>query len=200
MDVFETLAGRVEAELVARGSRFLALVTSVRSREEAEGFHAAQTRAFRDATHVVPAFALRDGTAWSSDAGEPSGSAGPPILRALHGAGVMDVAAVVVRWYGGTNLGIGGLVRAYSGVVTRALDGAERHVVVRSTRLLARFPHERTSSVLHAVASHGGSQVVHGFDGEQATCSFLLATSAVEPFTSALADATRGTVRAEPIG
>ena len=68
-------------------------------------------------THVVPAFRLRDGTSFSSDAGEPAGSAGAPLLAALAGAGLHDVAAVVVRWYGGTNLGVGGLVRAYGGAL-----------------------------------------------------------------------------------
>jgi len=69
---------------------------------------------------VVPAFRLRDGTSFSSDAGEPAGSAGAPLLAAIAGAGLYDVAAVVVRWYGGTNLGVGGLVRAYGGALARA--------------------------------------------------------------------------------
>ena len=124
MDAFATLAGRVTAELEERGSRFLAIAEPVLDRAGAEAFFAREARAHRNPTHVVPAFRLRDGTEFSSDAGEPAGSAGAPLLAALGGAGLHDVAAVVVRWYGGTNLGVGGLVRAYGGALARALDGA----------------------------------------------------------------------------
>ncbi len=192
---FDTLAGPARAELKERGSRFLALAVPVACRVEADGFHATQTAAYRDATHVVPAFTLHDGTAWASDAGEPGGSAGAPMLQALVGAGVLDVVAVVVRWYGGTNLGIGGLVRAYGGVLALALADAPRRTVVRTTRVRMVFAHERTSAVLRAVATHGGSQVEHGFAGALATCSVTLPAHGLAAFSVLLADATQGAVR-----
>lgn len=170
------------------------------SRAEAELFHAARAREHRGATHVVPAFTLHDGTAWASDAGEPAGSAGAPMLQALAGADVHDVAAVVVRWYGGTNLGIGGLVRAYGGVLATALDGAARRIVVRMTRVSLRFGHDRTSAVMRVVAMHGATQVEHGFDGELATCALTLPTAGLDAFAGQLADATRGVVRPELVG
>ena len=134
MDAFSTLARRVTDEIEERGSRFLAIAEPVADRPAAEAFLAREARAHRNPTHVVPAFRLRDGTSFSSDAGEPAGSAGAPLLAALGGAGLQDVAAVVVRWYGGTNLGVGGLVRAYGGALAKALAGAE---VVRCEDLLA---------------------------------------------------------------
>src|SRR5690242_3881932 len=138
---FQTLAGPVEAELRDRGSRFLARAVPVGDRAEAEAFTAAEAQAHRDATHVVPAFRLHDGTAFSSDAGEPAGSAGAPMLAALEGAGLQDVAAVVVRWYGGTKLGVGGLVRAYGGVLADALKDAPRRTAIPAVRLDVRFPY-----------------------------------------------------------
>jgi putative IMPACT (imprinted ancient) family translation regulator len=200
MERFATLAGPVEAEIKERGSRFLALAVPVAGRDQADAFHAEQGRAYREATHVVPAFALHDGTAWASDAGEPGGSAGPPLLQALAGAGVLDVAVVVVRWYGGTNLGIGGLVRAYGGVLALALADAPRRVVVRTTRVRLLYPHERTSAVLRAVAAHGGTQVEHGFEGADATCTVTLVATALDSFAAQLADATQGSVRPEVVG
>src|SRR4029077_12482483 len=131
MDAFRTLAGRATGELEERGSRFLAVAVPVADRAGAEAFFAAEGRTHRNPTHVVPAFRLRDGVSFSSDAGEPAGSAGAPVLAVLAGADLHDVAAVVVRWYGGTNLGVGGLVRAYGGALARALDDA---VVVRRER------------------------------------------------------------------
>ncbi len=74
----------------------------------------------------MPALRLRDGTAWASDAGEPAGSAGAPLLAVLEGAALADVACVVVRWFGGVKLGVGGLVRAYGDALRAALDGARR--------------------------------------------------------------------------
>ena len=71
--MFATLAGRVTAEREERGSRFLAIAEPVLDRAGAEAFFARETRAQRNPTHVVPAFRLRDGTEFSSDAGEPAG-------------------------------------------------------------------------------------------------------------------------------
>ena len=83
VDAFSTLAGRVSGELEERGSRFLAIAEPVLDRAGAEAFFAREARAHRNPTHVVPAFRLRDGTEFSSDAGEPAGSAGAPLLAAL---------------------------------------------------------------------------------------------------------------------
>ena len=87
LDAFRTLAGPVEAEIREKGSRFLARAVPVTGRAAAEAYCAEQARAYRDATHVVPAFRLHDGTEYASDAGEPASSAGPPMLQALRGAG-----------------------------------------------------------------------------------------------------------------
>ena len=159
MDAFSTLAGRVTAELEERGSRFLAIAEPVLERAGAEAFIAREARAHRNPTHVVPAFRLRDGTAFSSDAGEPAGSAGAPLLAALGGAGLQDVAAVVVRWYGGTNLGVGGLVRAYGGALAQALAGAPVVRCERALELRLAYTHDQTAAVMRCVTGNGGRQL-----------------------------------------
>lgn len=197
MDAFATLAGRVTAELEERGSRFLAIAEPVADRAGAEAFLAREARAQRNPTHVVPAFRLRDGTSFSSDAGEPAGSAGAPLLAALGGAGLHDVAAVVVRWYGGTNLGVGGLVRAYGGALARALAGAPTVHCVRAARMRLSYTHDQTAAVMRCVTTHGGRDLTHDYGESGADLGFLVPASRVEALTRCLRDATRGEVRPE---
>jgi putative IMPACT (imprinted ancient) family translation regulator len=172
----------------------------IADRAGAEAFIARETRAQRNPTHVVPAFRLRDGTSFSSDAGEPAGSAGAPMLAALGGAGLHDVAAVVVRWYGGTNLGVGGLVRAYGGSLARALEGAPPMRGERAAEVRMRYGHELTAAVMRCVASNGGRQLEHAYveSGVELRCLVPLARS--DALAACLRDATRGDVPLERLG
>ncbi|HBL28599.1 MAG TPA: hypothetical protein DD490_17325, partial [Acidobacteria bacterium] len=87
----------------------------------------------------------------SSDAGEPAGTAGVPILQVLRGAGLSDVVAVVVRWYGGTKLGKGGLARAYAGATRDALPLLPVALRVPTERLALRVPYEKVGAVKRLV-------------------------------------------------
>ena len=107
----------VEAQLVIKHSRFIAWLISIANRAAAEESLEARYKKFPDATHHC--FAWRIGfdnelQAFSSDAGEPSGTAGKPILQALESRRLTNVVCVVTRYFGGTKLGTGGLMRAYS--------------------------------------------------------------------------------------
>lgn len=195
MEAFRTLAGPAEAEIRERGSRFRARAVPVTGRDAAAAFFAEEQRTHRDATHVVPAFRLHDGTSYSSDAGEPAGSAGAPLLQTLAGTGLADVAAVVIRWYGGTNLGIGGLVRAYSGALALALTEAPVRQATPAVRLVVRYDHGQTSPVLRTIASFAGRDLEQVYD-EAVTCTFTLPADAAERFRDALRDATHGALDA----
>ena len=195
VDAFFTLPGETRAELEVRGSRFLAIAVPIGDRASAESFVAGQVRVQRNPTHVVPVWRLCDGTAWSSDAGEPAGSAGLPLVAALEGAGLHDVAAVVVRWYGGVNLGLGGLVRAYGGVLADALARGGTVERVRTLAVEVRFDHGQTASVLRVIDAHGGRDLAFAYD-VAAECTFALPASQRAPFERALRDATRGRVTA----
>lgn len=117
-------AAEARGELREKGSRFLAVVAPAADEEAARAAIERLRREHPDATHHCFAWRLgAEPAERSSDAGEPGGTAGPPILSALRGAGLSDVVAVVVRWFGGVKLGKGGLVRAYGGA-TRAALGA----------------------------------------------------------------------------
>lgn len=119
-------ARAVRTELVVERSRFLTTLEPVASVAAADDVVARVRREFPDARHHCTAWVLgEDGQEQrSSDDGEPAGTAGAPMLTSLRGAGVTDVVAVVTRWFGGTLLGTGGLVRAYGGSVSAAVAEA----------------------------------------------------------------------------
>jgi len=125
-EVYRTVAGRGQASFEIRGSEFIGHVGQAHSVEGAETFIESVCEEYADATHNVPAYRVRADPLreWASDAGEPSGSAGKPALNVLQQEAVENVVAVVTRYYGGTNLGVGGLARAYSRGVKDALDAA----------------------------------------------------------------------------
>ncbi|WP_309672701.1 YigZ family protein [Gemmatimonas sp.] len=117
-------------EQVIDRSRFICTVARVQSSEEAQAFIKSMNTEFADATHncwayVVGAPGSTDRLGMSDD-GEPHGTAGRPMLTVLLHSGVGEIAAVVTRYYGGTKLGTGGLVKAYSGAVQEALVGMPR--------------------------------------------------------------------------
>lgn len=125
---YRTLAAGVtcEASTEVRRSRFLAIVRRVADEDAAREVVAQQRREHHDAGHHCSAFVIGHDRQLrrSNDDGEPSGTAGAPMLEVLVGAELGDVVAVVSRWFGGTLLGAGGLARAYGDAVTKALDGA----------------------------------------------------------------------------
>lgn len=114
-------------EIVEKKSRFIATIRPVESKEEAEAFVAQMKKQYWDARHNCSAYVIgpANETMHSSDDGEPSGTAGRPMLSVLTGWDVHNVAVVVTRYFGGVLLGTGGLVRAYQGAVTAALENAE---------------------------------------------------------------------------
>ena len=125
MTPYLTAAGPGAAEYEDKKSRFLAHVDTVSTETQAKEFLARVKKEYPDATHHVYAYLLREGNVmrWSDD-GEPGGTSGQPTLSVLQGAGLTDVMCVTARYFGGTLLGSGGLVRAYSAAARLALADA----------------------------------------------------------------------------
>ena len=118
------LSKGAQAELVEKKSRFIATIRPVSSEEEAAAFIEEMKKKYYDARHNCSAFVIgsKGELTRSSDDGEPSGTAGRPMLEVLTGSGIRNIAVVVTRYFGGVLLGTGGLVRAYSGAVKMALE------------------------------------------------------------------------------
>lgn len=176
---FGTLAAGVEVtgEFVDRRSRFIAQLVHVGSEAEANAFIDEVRARHHDARHNVPAWVLSDGRERCSDDGEPQRTAGMPTLEVLRGAGLADVCCVVTRYFGGTLLGPGGLVRAYEAATREAVEAAERDgYIVRMgliTRVTCVIPYSAYGRVERLVGECGGRVKDSIFaEDVQLTCAF----------------------------
>ena len=151
MTSYPAPAGESWGEIREKGSRFLAWIGPIAGENGEEAAKAALdglARQYPDASHHCWAWRLGSPPRErSSDAGEPSGTAGVPILQVLRGADLSDVLAVVVRWFGGTRLGKGGLARAYAAAAREALAGLPVAQRVSTVRIVLRVPYERVGAV-----------------------------------------------------
>ena len=192
----DTLAAVATSSLEIKHSRFITHAAPVQSPEQALAFIAQVSDG--DATHNCWAYRI-GGEYRSSDDGEPSGTAGRPILAAIVGQGYDQVVAVVTRWYGGIKLGAGGLVRAYGGAAAECLRAAERRplVVMGEVRLSCHF--DDLGSVHAALHAHAAHKLAEHFHETGANLHLQLPATQVEALKIQLRDATRNRVRfAEP--
>jgi len=192
IDAYRTLAAPSKARIARKKSRFLAFLRPVASVDDVAAALAEIRRATHDASHHCSAYRLAaspDPIAAADDDGEPAGSAGPPILRRLEEAELLDVLAVVVRYFGGTKLGVGGLIRAYGDATEAALASArvaERRLTVE---LLIRFPADVNSGVMATIHRHGAQVREIRYDA-LAEVRIAVPPSVASAFQAALRDAT----------
>lgn len=162
-EYYYTIEGEHIAEISIKGSRFVSTASAAHSREEAESFIARIIKKYSEATHNC--FAYKVGFADAaifrySDAGEPAGTAGPPIYTMIERNNLTDIVIVVSRYFGGTKLGIGGLIRAYTDATKAVLTKAkiiERQV---TKKLRLTFRYDRLGGVMQAI-QHCKGKIVH---------------------------------------
>jgi len=146
---YTTVSGDGRFSFETQGSEFVGYVARASDAEVAEGYVEEVRDDYPDATHHVYAYRVRADPPREryDDAGEPSGSAGKPVLNVLQGEGIENVVAVVVRYYGGTKLGYGGLVRAYSQAAKGALEdaGATQEVPRATVRVEVKYDDSGTA-------------------------------------------------------
>lgn len=146
---FFTIKDKLTSELVEKKSRFIANVFYVRNESDAETKIAEVRKENRDARHNVFAYRLDNGFERCSDDGEPSGTAGVPILDILRGENLTNVLIVVTRYFGGILLGTGGLVRCYGGVAKQALQGATKVEMKLCKEYKISLEYENFNSLQH---------------------------------------------------
>lgn len=192
---------RARAELTISRSRFICTVTRVATTEEAQDFVREMNAEFTDATHNCWAYVVGAPGSTSrigmSDAGEPHGTAGRPMLTVLLHSGVGDVAAVVTRYYGGTKLGTGGLVKAYGGAVQAALDILPRTERVEYATLRLTLPYSSITTVRRILGAHEATLQSESY-GESAELEVRLPRAGVDALRTAIMDATAGQASIQP--
>jgi uncharacterized YigZ family protein len=190
---------RIEMRVV--NSRFIATAGPVFSVEEARAFVARIKAEFVDATHNVPAYLIGHGAsviAHCSDDGEPAGTAGPPALAVLRGSGLGDVAVVVTRYFGGTKLGTGGLVRAYGDAVREVLAVLPRAVKLPTYTVRIETPYNLFEPIRRLVQGHQGQALDEAF-AESVTMTVRLPQDRLADLQDALQEVSRGTLQGEVV-
>ncbi|NLB46844.1 MAG: DUF1949 domain-containing protein [Microbacteriaceae bacterium] len=190
---YETIRESADAELEISRSRFLTRLERVESEEAAREVIARVRDEHPKARHHCTAFVLGPDqrTQRSSDDGEPSGTAGAPMLAALVSAGLSDVVAVVTRYFGGVLLGAGGLTRAYRAAVAEAVAEARRVTRAPRTTVLVRAPYD-VAATLEAEARRRGYGVGDAAYGEAVEQQFLVAAEDIPPLTALAAELSAG--------
>ena len=149
----------VENEILVVNSRFIASLAPAKSVEEAREYIAEIKRRYPDATHNVPAFVIGHGKSLithCSDDGEPSGTSGRPALAVLQGSGLGNVSVVVTRYFGGTKLGTGGLVKAYGDAVREILPLVKLAELVETVTLAFTIPYNLYELCVRLIESNDG--------------------------------------------
>jgi uncharacterized YigZ family protein len=190
-----TLKGPARLEVEIRRSRFVAHAERVDSLADTLAFH--ESVADPAATHNCWAWRLDHQYRFNDD-GEPGGTAGKPILGAIEGKGLDHVMIVVTRYFGGIKLGVGGLVRAYSGSAAKCIDRAGVREIRPSIECLVRAGFEWTGPVYSALDSCGAARLTEHYRGDGIEIRIKIDESEFQTLKALLRDTTRGKVSLTP--
>ncbi len=188
-DTYSSIAGPAEGLFKDNGSRFIAKAFPVETEAEVKGIVDALKKEYHDARHHCYAYRLGlDGGCWrANDDGEPSGSAGRPILGQIDSAGLSDILVVVVRYFGGIKLGIPGLIRAYKSSTADALAQAGVVEKIAGRNFVVEFPYLSMNSVMKVVKDLNLPQRNQSF-AESCSMELRVRLSQVETFGERMED------------
>ena len=201
MSTYSVPLHEIRREHVIVNSRFIATLAPVFSIEEARVFLARIKKEFADASHNVPVYIIGGGntvTEYFSDDGEPSGTAGKPALAVLRGSGLGDVAVVVTRYFGGTLLGTGGLVKAYTESTQMVVNAVGRGRRVPVHIAMVAIPYNLLERVRLLVARQEGEILEEDFAAD-ITMTLQFPVDSFEAFQSELRQLSAGKLKAEVI-
>lgn len=187
-------ARELETETRVSNSRFIASIKAAQTRTQAEQYLQAIQARYPDASHHVPAYIIGHGKsvlAHSSDDGEPSGTAGRPALAVLHGSNLGDTVLVITRYFGGTKLGTGGLVKAYGDAARRAVLEVPKAQKIQAQLLETEIEYPVYEQLTQIIQAYGGSVQREKFHAS-VSVTFLLPRSELPAFSREFNSLTRG--------
>jgi uncharacterized YigZ family protein len=200
-EAFYVPAGPARTEIRVLNSRFIASLAPAASVEAARAFIASVRAEMPDASHHVHAYVIGHGattTLGTTDDGEPPGTAGRPTLAVLRGSGLGDAVVVVTRYFGGTLLGTGGLVRAYGDAAKAVLAIAPREEKIERRALRVLLPYSAYDQARRLLAAHSGAALAEEFAAD-VTLDVLLPAAQIAPFVAALETLTAGQALVEAL-
>lgn len=193
-DSFLVPLGDARSEISVKRSKFISSIRPVSTSEEAMEFVNEISKEFYDATHNCWAYNLRNGESRRSDDGEPSGTAGQPILNVLSGNGVFDVAVVVTRYFGGTLLGTGGLIRAYSDATNEVLKEAGVGTMLEAQKVSLITPYNLYEPIIKLIGEYEPVRDPESVFMEEVEISFYLEPEKTENLEKNLQELSSGKV------
>lgn len=191
----------IRREHVVVNSRFIATLAPAFSVEEARSFIARTKKEFADASHNIPAYIIGGGNTiveFCSDDGEPAGTSGKPALAVLRGSGLGDVAVVVTRYFGGTLLGKGGLVKAYTESTQLVVNAVERGRRVHVHVAMLAIPYNLLERVRLMVGRNSGEVAGEDYAGD-VTMTLQFPVGSFDGFQNELQELSAGKLKAEVI-
>jgi len=188
-DAYKSIAAPAQGLFKDNGSRFIAFAYPVETEDQVKELVQALRKEYHDARHHCFAYRLGyKGDVWrASDDGEPSGSAGRPILGQIDSLGLSDVAVVVVRYFGGIKLGIPGLIRAYKTSTADALSSAQIIEKIAARRFRVLFDYLSMNAVMKVLKDMDLPQGAQQF-GERCSLEVSVRLAAVEDFMKRMKD------------
>lgn len=190
---YKTVYSGGEAEIIEKKSKFIATVKPVKSEEEAITFIEGLKKKYWNATHNCFAYVIgeRFQTQRCSDDGEPSGTAGRPMLDVLLGEEVHDVAVVVTRYFGGTLLGTGGLVRAYQGATKAGLMASTVITKMHGSKVAIQTDYTGLGKIQYILGQRGLT-ILHSEYTDRVALEVLLPEADVEQVMAEITEGTNG--------
>ena len=190
-----------EAEIVEKKSRFIATVDPVKSEEEALAFIEAMRKKYWNATHNCFAYVIGEHfqVQRCSDDGEPSGTAGKPMLDVLLGEEIHDVVVVVTRYFGGTLLGTGGLVRAYSGATKEGLLASKVITKMHGQKITIQTDYTGLGQIQYILGQRGLT-ILNSIYTERVELEVLLPDDVIDSVSAEITEGTNGQAIMEKLG
>ncbi len=188
-------------EFKEKGSRFISYLFRVKDRVEADAVVAELWKKYQDATHVCYAFRLGNGNERYfryNDDGEPGGTAGRPIYDEIRSKGYFNVLVAVVRYYGGTKLGTGGLVRAYGKGARQVMDASRPVTILVKQEVAVAFPYDFTGDMMHIVNHFSLEIVSQDYTPDGATIKLSVPIGILDNVSKMLTEKSFGKFSFEP--
>lgn len=186
-----------------KDSKFYGSISSVKDRNDAEKFIEKIREDFSDATHNVNAFRIGNKSnliEYAADDGEPSGSSGPPVLKAIKGKGLTNTVIVVSRYFGGTKLGIGGLIRAYGDTARMAIKESGKQRLKPLYEIKVEGNYDLVGDIMGQVEAFSGKILNTEYSDDGLTVKFLIKPMKFAGFKEKLVKITSNKVYIKKIG